>query len=143
VCEYRITKPSIAFIMIGTNDAGELPLNTFRANLTSIVETTVQMGIIPVLSTIPPRHGMESTVSNFNGAIVVVAHTYDVPLWDYWSAMNTLPNNGLSDDGVHPSWPPGDVSAASDFTSANLAYGYTIRNLMALQVLDAVWRQAM
>jgi hypothetical protein len=57
--------------------------------------------------------------------------------------MLSLPNNGLSDDGIHPSWPPGEYSDAARFTGNNLQYGYTVRNFTALQALDAVWRQIM
>jgi hypothetical protein len=51
----------------------------------------------------------------------------------------SLPNRGLSSDGVHPSVGP----ASADFTPANLQYGMTARNLTTLQALDAVWRWAM
>jgi len=42
-------------------------------------------------------------------------------------------------DGVHPSAAPN----SADFTPENLQYGMTVRNLTALQALDAVWRGAM
>jgi hypothetical protein len=94
------------------------------------------------LSTLPARlvPGGER-IEEFNQIIRNVALAYDVPLWDYASVMATLPNQGLSDDGVHPSLPPGPVTATTDFTPENLQYGYTLRNLMALQVLDQIWRQ--
>lgn len=49
-------------------------------------------------------------------------------------------------DGIHPSAPglaPDDYGAAADLSPENLTYGYTVRNLTALQALDAVWRGAM
>jgi hypothetical protein len=45
----------------------------------------------------------------------------------------------MGPDGVHPSWAPN----AADFTPENLQYGSTVRNLTALMVLDALWRQVM
>jgi hypothetical protein len=80
-------------------------------------------------------------VEIINGIIVRLAREYDVPLWDYWSALQALPNDGLSGDGVHPSYP--SIAGAANFTPDNLQYGYTVRNLLALQALDAVWRGAL
>lgn len=71
----------------------------------------------------------------------VIAQSNDIPLWDYWSAMQVLPNTALSPDNVHPSYPSEtDFAQAANFTGDNLQYGYVIRNLTALEVLDAVWR---
>jgi hypothetical protein len=141
VCELRIVRPAVALIMLGTNDVTYLPIDLYRANLSRIVETCIGMGVIPVLSTIPHRGGLEGQVAAFNDLIVQLAYGYDVPLWDYAAAMRVLPDGGLSGDWVHPNTPPGDLVAY--FTPANLYYGYTVRNLTALQVLDAVWRNAL
>lgn len=143
-CEYRVVRPSIALIMIGTNDVAGVPASEYQGNLQRIVQISIDMGVIPILSTIPARNGLDGTVAQFNQIIIATARSYDVPLWDYGSAMTNLPRLGLADDGVHPSWPPGggtQFSAAVDFTDENLQYGFTLRNLMALQVLDAIWRQ--
>ncbi|MCL4879998.1 MAG: SGNH/GDSL hydrolase family protein [Anaerolineae bacterium] len=143
VCEYRVVKPAVALILFGTNDVSAMSAADFAANLARIVEISIDMGVIPVLSTIPNRGGFEGQVVEFNQVVMNTARAYDIPLWDYGSAMNALPNGGLSSDMVHPSWPPGDFSAATDLTAENLQYGYTLRNLMALQVLDALWRQVL
>ena len=143
-CEYRVTKPAVALIMFGTNDSGGLPLAEFRANLDTIVRTSIRMGVIPVLSTIPPKQYNPATdgrVAEFNQAIISIAQTYDVPLWNYWQTMISLPNNGLDPDGVHPSTPP-DANTAV-FDAEHLRYGYTARNLGALQMLDALRQQVL
>jgi hypothetical protein len=140
-CEYRVVRPSVALIMIGTNDAGFLPVQTYKYNLQRIVEQSLEMGIIPVLSTIPARLGKEDRVIAYNQAIVEVARTYEIPLWDYGAAMQNLPNGGLDNDNTHPSPPPHGFEGAADFRPENMAYGYVVRNLGALQVLDAIWRE--
>jgi hypothetical protein len=146
-CEYRVNMPSLALIMIGTNDLQYGAVNTFRPNLAAIVQTSIDMGVIPIISTIPNRVGYEHSVGSFNQVIVEVAGTYGVPLWDYHAAMEALPGGGLSEDGIHPSFPigtyPNDYGAAADFTPNNLRFGYTVRNLTALQALDSVWRGTM
>jgi len=141
-CEYRLVRPSVALIMLGTNDMALMPVENYRANLERIVQMSIDRGVIPVLSYIPMRDGYADSVAVFNQTIASVARAYDVPLWNYASAMQNLDSNGLG-DGIHPSFPPGDFAAAADFTPENLRYGYTVRNLTALQVLDAIWRQVL
>jgi hypothetical protein len=105
--------------------------------LQRIVSDSFTWGVVPVLSTIPAFHraGYEARVSELNAIVTAVAQQNDIPLWDYWAAMESLPNEGLGPDGVHPSAGP----SSSDFSADNLQYGYTVRNLGALQALDALW----
>ncbi len=139
-CEYRVVKPSVSLILIGTNDVAVVPVDEYRNNLQRIVQISVDKGVIPIVSTIPNRSGFD--VSPYNQTIVQIAAANSIPLWDYWRAMQVLPNTGLSNDGVHPSFPsPTDFAMSANFNGDNLNYGYVIRNLTALEVLDAVWRQ--
>lgn len=142
-CEYRLTRPSIALIMFGTNDAVNSSPDFFRSNLSQVVQVSLDHGVIPVLSTIPERTLGDiprERVYAFNAIITEVARAYHIPLWDYYGAMGGLWNYGIG-DGVHPSEPP-DQNAAN-FSSENLNYGYPVRNLGALIVLDHLWRNVM
>jgi hypothetical protein len=141
LCEYRLVRPSVALILLGTNDVSELPAATFEGNMRRIIELSIEQGIIPVVSTIPNRIEYEQQVAEFNAIIRRLAYQFGVPLWEYGLAMAYLPDGGLSTDGVHPSWPPGDFPEAADFTAYNLRYGYTLRNLTTIQVLDTLWRE--
>nr|MBN1228136.1 LysM peptidoglycan-binding domain-containing protein [Anaerolineae bacterium] len=137
-CEYRVVKPAVSLIMLGTNDVLTTPLPTYELGMRTVVETTLEAGVIPVLSTIPPftmRPNMEGRVAEMNNLIISLTEEYDIPLWDYWSACQPLPNYGLAGDGVHPGW-----AAPADFQPGYLVWGMTTRNLTALQALDAVWR---
>lgn len=138
-CEYRLNQPAVALIMLGTNDVGFIGSDVYRANLERIVQISMDRGVVPVLSLIPNRVNYESSVAVFNQIIAGVAGAYDVPLWHF--DLTALDNGGLI-DGVHPSWPSAadDYAASVDFSAENLRFGYPVRNLMALQVLDAVWR---
>lgn len=140
ICEYRVVKPSVVLIMLGTNDLSFNSVETYRGNIAGIVDYSVDQGVIPILSTIPSREGYEDKVMTFNAAVAEVAQDFAVPLWDYYTVMQTLPNSGLDSDGTHPSIPPKGVEGAADFHTYNLPYGYVMRNLTALQMLDAVWR---
>jgi len=141
VCEYRSVKPSVALIMVGTNDVVWVETAQFEANLNTIVQTSIDMGVIPVISTIPDQPNARSggRVHEFNQIIREVARRFDVPLWDYWEALQGLPNLGLGEDDIHPSHNY-TVGETAIFTPQQLIYGYNMRNLTALMVLDAVWR---
>ncbi len=144
VCEYKHNKPAVALIMIGTNDAGGVDPVVYTANLRQIVQTSIDMGVIPVLTTLPAKHldtWNNERIDQWNNIIRTMARQYDVPLLDYWYALQKLPNQGISADGVHPSEPP--QQATGYFTPSNLNYGYTVRNLSALLMLDALWHQVL
>lgn len=136
-CEYRLVNPSIAIIMAGTNDAGTgVPVDDFEGRLERIVQITVERKIVPILSTIPPHQFVD--VTPFNDAVIEVALRNRVPYMDYYGAMINLPNQGVREDGVHPSYPPHGNTAS--FVEGDLQYGYNVRNVLTLYVLDYLYR---
>jgi hypothetical protein len=140
LCEYRLLKPSVSLIMLGTNDVSILDTASYRANLETIVQLSEAQGIIPILTTIPDRDGFEERSRVFSQIIANVAAEYAIPLIDYGGAMSALGRDAFDEDNVHPSVPPKGYEGAADFREFNLRYGYVLRNLTALQMLDAVWR---
>jgi hypothetical protein len=64
---------------------------------------------------------------SLNLATARVAHDYDVPLWNFWLAAQSLPNGGLDPkrDNVYLSFPD----------------GWDRRNFTALESLDALQRE--
>ncbi|MFN8531646.1 MAG: SGNH/GDSL hydrolase family protein [Anaerolineae bacterium] len=139
VCEYRLVRPSIALIMFGTNDVGYVDPAAYRYNLSRIVDISEQMGVIPVLSSFPPRPGYETRVSEFNRIVQETAADHYIPFLDYYAALTELPNFGLSEDGIHPSAPPEEEATATNFRPPYLQYGYNVRNLTALEMLYTLW----
>jgi len=138
-CEYRIVRPSIAFIMLGTNDVERMTAALYRTNMEQIIARTLQRGIIPVLTTIPPRPGYENRVSAFNAALYDLSRAYSIPLIDYYAALIDLPEFGLDIDHTHPNMPPLGYIGCADFRTPNLPFGYVMRNLTLLEGLYAVW----
>jgi hypothetical protein len=129
-CEYRLWKPSVALVMLGTNDTPRP--ETFEGNLRKIIEYSLDQGVLPVLAT--KADNLEGD-QRINATIARVARAYDLPLWNYWLAMKPLPRHGLQEDGAHL------TLGANNFADpAALKTGWAVRNLTALQVLDAVWR---
>lgn len=141
-CEYRLTRPSIALIMIGTNDSGGIAADTYRSKLNQIVAFSSDSGVVPVLFTIPPKRfdpATDGRVDEFNRIIIETATAWRIPLIDYHALMMQAPNLGLSEDGVHPSDPL--YASPCDLDAGNLQYGSNIRNLLALQMLELLWQR--
>jgi hypothetical protein len=137
-CEYRHSRPAVALIMFGTNDVGIVNASAYRLYLGRVVEQSIDAGVLPILSTIPPRLNFEEKVAEFNQIVRETARRYEIPLWDYGRVMAAAGETALDEDGVHPSVPPGGYEGAADFRPSNLYYGYVLRNLTALYVLDAL-----
>ena len=95
--------------------------------------------MIPVLSTIPNRPDAPEAAAALNQVVRELAAAHRLPLWDYAAALAGLPDQGLAWDHLHPSAPE-DTDQVAVFTAENLTYGYVVRNLTALQILDRIWR---
>jgi hypothetical protein len=130
-CEYRLHHPSLVIVMLGTNDYQTKP-SKFEANMRQIIQFWLDKGVVPILST--KADNLEGDGS-INALIVRLAAEYDLPLWNFWRALQDLPAQGLQDDRIH-------LTFAHDFFDdpAAMQNGWPVRNLTGLQVLDAVWR---
>jgi len=132
LCEYRIVRPAVAVILLGTNDA-MAPTGSYRASMRTIISLTLERGIIPVITTLPVLEGKDT--EPYNAFLRDLARDWDVPLIDLSAALAPLPHHGLGPDGIHLSWvDPGVIKPW------HLNFGMTVRNLLTLQALDAVWR---
>jgi hypothetical protein len=136
-CEMRLMQPSIALIMFGTNDVFYLTEAQFDFFLRSIVVETVRNGALPVLSTFPHRPEFPEKSMLYNQIVVQIAQDYDLPLINLWRALVDLPNQGVDpEETTHMTTPPG--GAVCYFIDENLQAGFTVRNLLTLQTLEAV-----
>ncbi len=128
-CEYRVHKPSLVFIMLGTNDVYHL--DVFESNLRTIIRFSLDRGVVPILSTKADNLEGDGRV---NAVVARLAREYNLPLWNFWLAVQPLPNGGLQPDGAHITWKPNRFDDPVAMT-----YGWPVRNLTALQTLNAVW----
>ncbi len=152
-CEARLLKPSLALVMIGTNDAGWRGApGPFESNLRRIIRALTQRSIVPVLSTIPPRTDSEQRRLlglEINERIRKVAREARLPLFDLWLALNRRSNmidGGLLPDGVHLNvlggWGVLPWAGLSMFLGPEgLRYGANLRNLLTLELLDRLRRR--
>jgi len=131
-CEYRVHKPAFAFIMLGSNDVWHQ--EDFEPQLRKIIEFSIKNGVVPILSTKADNLEGDNTI---NATIARLAMEYGVPLWNYWQAVQPLQDAGLQEDQVHITWGPNRFD-----DPMVMKKGWPVRNLTALQVLEAVWRFA-
>lgn len=129
-CELRLQRPAFAILSLGTNQAWQP--GEFEQGMRQIVEMLLSEKIVPILST--KGDNLEGD-HRINQTIACLAQEYDVPLWNFWAAIQPLPQHGLQPDGEHLTYGITDFDDEHAMQSA-----WTIRNLTALQVLDAVWR---
>lgn len=127
-CELRLHKPSIVLISMEEWWNGDVP--KYDTYLRRIVETVIEHGAVPVLAT--KADNLEGD-HEINRAIANLANEYELPLWNFWLAVQPIPAHGLQKDGFHL------TNGINDFSSSvQLKRGWVQRNLTALQVLDAV-----
>ena len=121
-CENRIHNPSIVFISLEIWFEGRTP-EVYEKYLRQIIEFNIAQGTLPILAT--KADNVEGDHS-INATIAKLAHEYDLPLWNYWRAVQPLPNHGLD---------------PTDMTGFHLNVdGWNMRSFSALQTLDAVHR---
>jgi len=142
--EIAAVKPAFAVVMLGTNDNRPGGLEVFTKNITTIVDRSLSLGVVPLLSTIPPRDdspAARARVPAFNDVIRALAESRQVPLMDLYSALVSLPRRGLVSDGIHLAsrW-EGDAPRACSLAPDALDKGMNTRNLVVLTALDRARR---
>jgi hypothetical protein len=138
-CEFRVAKPAFAVIMFGTNDVGATDADTYNLFLRTIISSTLDAGVVPVLSTFPLRPEDAAKTKLFNQITIRAAQDYAVPLMNLSRALESLPDHGVNPkDTIHLNAPPDERTDI--FDAEHLRYGFTMRNLVTLQALDAVAR---
>ena len=147
--EIAAMNPQFAIVMYGTNDLGNTidPGNTTKRfgsdgyphYLLVLVDAIIDKGIVPILTTIPPKTTspeIAQLVPTFNDVVRGIAEARQIPLVDWNREMQKLPGLGLGGDGTHPIY--------EDAQSCNLApeklakYAFNVRNLITLEALERV-----
>ncbi len=130
-CEYRTHLPIAAFIMLGTNDVWHP--DEFEPQMRKIIEFSIESGVVPILSTKADNIEGDGSI---NDIIARLALEYDLPIWNFWLAVQPLPDHGMQEDQAHLTWGRNFFNDPVAMSKA-----WPVRNLTALQVLDAVWRK--
>ena len=122
-CELRRRNPSIMIINLGTHY--ETRNITY---LRKILDQLIENGVLPILSTKADNRELDE---HLNNEMALLAVEYGVPLWNFYSAVSDLPNNGVGlRAGLEAQ---GEIYLSSE--------GLARHRLTALLALDSVWRK--
>ena len=135
-CELRIVKPSVALVMLGSVDIQIYDISLYSQALQSIVQISLNRGVIPVLTTFPISRDYlywEKSL-RFNMIILDVAQHYNIPVINLWKATENMPQNGTAADRFHLSQPP----VFYRLTGEEFTYGISARNWLTLRALDTL-----
>jgi len=132
-CELRLNQPSLVLISMEESWGSDNKVENYEKYMRQIIETVLESGAVPILAS---KADNKEGKHQINQAIARLAHEYDLPLWNFWLAVQPLPQKGLLEDGFHL------THGLNYFDNPkNLKQAWPVRNLTALQVIDSVWRQ--
>jgi hypothetical protein len=121
-CELRVHNPSIAIVSLEFWYPGRNP-EVHEQEMRKIIEYLMDNGVVPILSTKADNAEGDHSI---NLVVAKLAYEYDLPLWNFWRAVQPMKNHGMDaerDDNFH-------ISYAA----------WTVRSFSALRTLDSVWR---
>jgi hypothetical protein len=130
-CELRVNNPSLA--LVSFEEAWDGDVEKYETYMRKVIEYAIEQGVVPVVAT--KADNLEGG-NRINELIARLAWEYDIPLWNFWRAVQPLPYHGLTKDGFH-------LTQAKEFHNyffdlpPNKWSGWMARNLSALQALDA------
>jgi len=128
-CELRLWKPSVVFVSMETWWS-EKPEEEYDKYMRRVIERILETGAVPIIAT--KADDLEGH-NKINTTIAQIAYDYDIPMWNFWAAVQPLPSHGLSPDGFHLTFARNFFDDRDRMLSA-----WPWRNLTALQTLDVV-----
>ena len=128
-CELRVWKPSIVIVSMETWWS-EKPAEEYDKYMRRVLDRIIEAGAVPIITT--KADNLEGDHS-INATIAQIAYEYDIPLWNFWAALQHLSDHGLSSDGFH-------LTFARNFFDdpVRMKSAWPWRNLTALQTLHVV-----
>ncbi|MBI5545819.1 MAG: SGNH/GDSL hydrolase family protein [Deltaproteobacteria bacterium] len=140
--EVAAIAPSLAVVLFGTNDIQARDVFRFESSMLDITDQLIAQGIIPLLSSVPPRDDgadADSWVPRYSAIVRAIAQARQSPFLDLERELRELPDHGIGADGLHLStYSPSGSARGCVFTTGALRYGFNRRNLITLQTLHRV-----
>ncbi len=141
--EIDAISPRFGTVMFGTNDIGDGTGNVFNfgRNMFSIADQMIAKGVVPILSSIPPRDDATQPnaaprVPSFNAVIRGLAQARQVPFVDLNRGLLPIPSHGIGSDGLHLNVYSSGGAKGCVLTPAALQFGHNVRNALLLESLD-------
>ena len=123
-CEIRLWNPSVA--VVSFEELWDGKTDVYAKWYESLIVKLLDHKIVPILA-------MTAKNEAANQIIADLAVKYQLPVWNLWTPLQSLKNHGIRDDFHLTIW--GDIF---DFTVVNNRSGWHVRNITALQAIDAV-----
>lgn len=134
--EVAALSPRFAIVLIGTNDIQLGNIFRYAEGMLTLTDELTSQGIIPLLTTIPPRDddlAVGAWVPRYNAVIRAIAQGKQLPFIDLHRELVSLPNHGIGFDGIHMNV---FLNGGCIFTSEALQFGLNTRNLLTITMLD-------
>jgi len=128
-CELRIWKPSVVIVSMETWWS-QKPEEEYEKYMRKVLDRIIETGAVPIIATKADNLEGDNAI---NATVAKLAYEYDIPLWNFWAAVQSLPGKGLSKDGFHLTFSRNFFDDPNRMVSA-----WPWRNLTALQTLDVV-----
>lgn len=128
-CELRTWKPSIVIVSMETWWS-EKPAEEYDKYMRRVLDRIIETGALPIIATKADNLEGDHVI---NATVAQIAYEYEIPLWNFWAAVQPLPNHGLSSDNFHLTFARNFFDDRQRMKSA-----WPWRNLTALQTLDLV-----
>jgi len=122
-CEFRGMRPSIVLISMETGFEGRTAV-VYEKYMRQIIEYALAQGSLPILATKADNFEGDHAINLTTARLAV---EYDLPLWNFWRAVQNLPNHGM------------DAERNDKFHISVEAWN--VRSFTGLQTLDAIWRE--
>jgi len=128
-CELRIWRPSIVFVSMETWWS-QKPEQEYEKYMRIVLERIMESGAVPIIATKADNLEGDNAI---NATVAKLAYEYDIPMWNFWAAVQPLEHHGLTGDHFH-------LTFARNFFDdpVRMKSAWPWRNLTALQTLDAV-----
>lgn len=136
--EVAAISPRFALVQFGTNDIEANQLYNYADQMVALTDQLIEVGVLPILSTIPARLDKASSdlmVPRYNAVVRAIAQSRQIPMVDLHRALERVPGQGLGPDGLHLNARSGGAGAC-DLSAAGLMFGQNTRNLLNLVMLD-------
>jgi hypothetical protein len=95
----------------------------YEKYMRQIIEYAIAQGALPILATKADNFEGDHSI---NLVTARLALEYDLPLWNFWRAVQPLPNHGM------------DATRNDNFHISVEAWN--VRSFTGLQALDSIWR---
>ncbi len=140
--ELSAASARVALVQFGTNDIENRRIFSYGEQMTTIVDTLLGRGVIPILTSIAPRlddADADLWVPRYNAAMRALAYSRAVPFIDLHQELVPLPSSGLGGDGLHLNAHTSGARACM-LVGEGLSRGQNMRNLLTLQALTRLRR---